>query len=975
MLKRNLFLGISAIASSLSAFGQNYQWKEAESAGYTYKYVTNDPTNARFYTLKNGLTVILSPTNKEPRIQCYVAVRAGSKTDPATNTGLAHYLEHMLFKGTDKYGSLDWDKEKVELEKIDALYEKYNQTKDPAQRKEIYKEIDRVSGIASKYAIANEYDKMLSAMGAQGTNAFTSFEQTVYTDDVPANALDKYIAVQAERFRNPVLRLFHTELEAVYEEKNRSLDSDGSLVFETLLSNVFKKHNYGQQTTIGTVEHLKNPSLKEIRKYFNTYYVPNNMAVILSGDFNPDTAIAKIDKAFSYMKYKEVPQYTFEKEDPITTPIIKEVVGPDAESVTMAYRLPSTQEKDALLANLIGSILTNGKAGLIDLNLVKKQKLLRAGAFPYLLVDYGLLYISAAPSQGQSLDEVRKLIVNEIDNLKKGNFDDDLLPSIVNNFKKDAIQEAETYGGRANLLMQAFTGKIDWRDQVAYVNDIQKITKADVVAFANKYLGDNYVAVYKKKGERTNVEKIEKPAITPVETNADKQSAFVKMINDMPSTPVEPLFLDYNKDIQKSKLGKAEVLAVQNKDNDLFRLSFRYKIGTFNDLKMGLAAQYIQFLGTDKKSAEQISKEFYKIASSFKVSTGEDYTYVNIEGLQENFAAAVALYEDLVSHVKLDEEALKSLKARMAKYRTDVKANRNQIMQALTSYALYGAKNKYNHVLSNAELEATSAAELVDRLKKLNDVEQTIIYYGPASISELTKQLGKLHKVPAKFAKVPQAQQFKQETQTKNTVLFTDYEMVQAETRWVRNTDTYNPAETTTIRVFNNYFGGSMGSLVFQTIRESKALAYSTYGFYKIPTKKEDKYYMLSYVGAQADKFQEAVAAMNELLTTMPELPANFELAKEQLRKDIQTERITQDDIIYDYLNAQRLGLKEDIRKSVYQNVDKITFKDIQAFHDKYLSKKPYTYVILASEKKLPQAELQKIGEFKKVSLEELFGF
>ena len=132
---------------------------------------------------------------------------------------------------------------------------------------------------------------------------------------------------------------------------------------------------------------------------------------------------------------------------------------------------------------------------------------------------------------------------------------------------------------------------------------------------------------------------------------------------------------------------------------------------------------------------------------------------------------------------------------------------------------------------------------------------------------------------------------------------------------------------------------------------------------------------MLSYVGAQADKFQEAVAAMNELLTTMPELPANFELAKEQLRKDIQTERITQDDIIYSYLNAQQLGLKEDIRKSVYQNVDKITFKDIQAFHDKYLSKKPYTYVILASEKKLPQVELQKIGEFKKVSLEELFGF
>ena len=713
MLKRNLFLGISAIATSLTGNAQDYQWKEAQSGGYTYRYVTNDPTNARFYTLKNGLTVILSPTNKEPRVQCYVAVRAGSKTDPATNTGLAHYLEHLLFKGTDKYGSLDWAKEKVELDKIDALYEKYNKTKDPAQRKEIYKEIDRVSGIASKYAIANEYDTMMSAMGAQGTNAFTSFEQTVYTDDVPANALDKYIAVQAERFRNPVLRIFHTELEAVYEEKNRSLDNDGSLVLETLLANLFKKHNYGQQTTIGTVEHLKNPSLIEIRKYFNTYYVPNNMAVILSGDFNPDHAIAKIDKAFSYMKEKSVPEYTFAPEDAITSSVIKEVVGPDAESVTIAFRLPSNQDKDAALANLVGSILTNGKAGLIDLNLVKKQKLLKASAYSYLLVDHGLLYISASPSQGQSLEDVKKLVLNEIENLKKGNFDDDLIPSIVNNIKKHKIQQTESYGDRAYMLMDAFTGKLNWRDQVAYVNDLSKVTKKDIMDFANKYFGNNYVAVLKHKGERTDIEKIEKPTITPVETNADKQSAFVKMINQMPSTPVAPVFLDYNKDLQRSKLGKAEVYYVQNKENQLYRLNFRYKIGTLNDLKMGLAAQYIQFLGTDKKSAEQISKEFYKIASSFRVHTADEYTFVTIEGLQENFEAAVTLYENLIQNLKADDQALEALKARIQKYRSDVKANRNQIMQALTSYALYGPKNKYNHALSNAEIASTTSQELV----------------------------------------------------------------------------------------------------------------------------------------------------------------------------------------------------------------------------------------------------------------------
>jgi peptidase, M16 family len=975
MLKRNLFLGISAIATSLTGNAQDYQWKEAQSGGYTYRYVTNDPTNARFYTLKNGLTVILSPTNKEPRVQCYVAVRAGSKTDPATNTGLAHYLEHLLFKGTDKYGSLDWAKEKVELDKIDALYEKYNKTKDPAQRKEIYKEIDRVSGIASKYAIANEYDKMMSAMGAQGTNAFTSFEQTVYTDDVPANALDKYIAVQAERFRNPVLRIFHTELEAVYEEKNRSLDNDGSLVLETLLANLFKKHNYGQQTTIGTVEHLKNPSLIEIRKYFNTYYVPNNMAVILSGDFNPDHAIAKIDKAFSYMKKKSVPEYTFAPEDAITSPVIKEVVGPDAESVTIAFRLPSNQDKDAALANLVGSILTNGKAGLIDLNLVKKQKLLKASAYSYLLVDHGLLYISASPSQGQSLEDVKKLVLNEIENLKKGNFDDDLIPSIVNNIKKHKIQQTESYGDRAYMLMDAFTGKLNWRDQVAYVNDLSKVTKKDIMDFANKYFGNNYVAVLKHKGERTDIEKIEKPTITPVETNADKQSAFVKMINQMPSTPVAPVFLDYNKDLQRSKLGKAEVYYVQNKENQLYRLNFRYKIGTLNDLKMGLAAQYIQFLGTDKKSAEQISKEFYKIASSFRVHTADEYTFVTIEGLQENFEAAVTLYENLIQNLKADDQALEALKARIQKYRSDVKANRNQIMQALTSYALYGPKNKYNHALSNAEIASTTSQELVDRLKKLNDVEQIVIYYGPATMGELTSKLSSLHKVPATFAKVAPAKVFKQVEQTKNQVLFTDYEMVQAETRWIRNTVPYNPAESTVIKVFNNYFGGSMGSLVFQTIRESKALAYSTYGMYRTPRKKDEKYYMLAYVGAQADKLKEAVSTMDDLLTTMPELPANLDLAKAQLKKDIQTERISQDDIIYNYLNAKELGLTKDIRKEIYQNLDKITMNQVKAFHDKYLSKKPYTYVILASEKKLSKEELQKIGEFKKLTLEELFGY
>jgi predicted Zn-dependent peptidase len=287
-----------------------------------FEYALNDPFKARIYTLKNGLKVYMSVYKNAPRIQTYIAVRAGSKNDPATATGLAHYLEHMVFKGTDKFGTKDFAKESVEITKIENLYETYRQTKDDAQRKKIYHQIDSISGVAAKYAIANEYDKMLAGIGGQGTNAFTSFDQTVYVNDIPSNQLENWLKIEAERYRKPVLRLFHTELEAVYEEKNRGLDSDNSKLWEAVFAGLFKNHTYGTQTTIGTIDHLKNPSMKEIMKYFNANYVPNNMAICLSGDFDPDETIKLIEKNFGSMPSKPVTPYTFEKEAPITEKVV-----------------------------------------------------------------------------------------------------------------------------------------------------------------------------------------------------------------------------------------------------------------------------------------------------------------------------------------------------------------------------------------------------------------------------------------------------------------------------------------------------------------------------------------------------------------------------------------------------------------------------------------------------------------------------
>lgn len=976
-LKRiTIVTSIAAASFSGYAYGQNFQWKEATSKGYPYKYVTNDPTSARYYTLKNGLTVILSPTTKDPRIQAYIATKAGSKTDPSDHTGLAHYLEHMLFKGTDKFGSKDWSKEKPLLDQIDALYEKYNKTTDEAKRKEIYKEIDRVSGEAAKYAIANEYDKMMAGMGADGTNAFTSFEQTVYTEDIPANVIDKFLAVQGERFRQPVLRLFHTELEAVYEEKNRSLDDDADKVYDMMFASLFPNNNYGKQTTIGTIEHLKNPSLTAIRNYFNDYYVPNNMGIIMSGDFNPDEVIAKIDKAFSYMKSKTVPEYKIGQEKSITAPVVKEVVGPNPESVMLGFRFPGATTKDARLLNLVGNMLTNGQAGLIDLDLVKKQKLLGAYAFPYVLKDYSVLLLQGKPTEGQSLDEVKNLLLQEIDKLRKGEFSDDLIESIVNNEKKSIIQKDEKYSSRASILMDEFTSDIDHKVSLEYVEEISKLTKKDIMDFASKYLqNNNYVAVYKRKGEDKSIVKVDKPTITPVSVNREDQSPFLKKIDDMPENAIAPIWLNYDKDIAKTKLGNVDVLSVKNTDNALFRLYYHFDSGKWNNKILPLAAEYLEYLGTKNKSSEAISKEFYKLASSFNVSAGNEETYVSLEGLNENFDKTAALFEDLIKNCQPNQEALDAYKIRLKKARANAKQNKGTIMSGLRSYAQFGSQNPFNNVLSDAELDALKAEDLINVLHDLFNFKHRVLYYGPKSGNEITASLTPIHKLPSSLKDLPKSKTFVQIPTDKNKVLFAHYDMVQAEVFWARNSDQYSPSITPTVSLFNNYFGGGMGSIVFQTIRESKALAYSTYSYFALPNKKEDKNMVMAYVGTQADKFNESTTAMNELLNDLPKSEQLFETAKSGLKKSIASERITQDGIIFSYLKAQRLGNNFDIRKNVYEQAPKLTFTDISTFHDKEMKSKNYTYCVVASQDKVNEADMKKLGEVKKLSLTEIFGY
>lgn len=950
-------------------------WKTKKSAGYEYQYVENDPSKARFYTLDNGLTVILSPSQKKPRIQTYFAVKAGGKTDPANHTGLAHYLEHMLFKGTDQFGSLDWEKEKELLDEIEALYEEYNSTTDEEERKAIYRKIDEVSGEAAKYAIANEYDKMMAGMGAQGTNAFTSFEQTVYTEDIPSNAIDKYLAVQAERFRNPVFRLFHTELEAVYEEKNRGLDSDGRKVFEEMFKQLFPNNNYGKQTVIGTIEHLKNPSLQEIRKYFNNYYVPNNIGIIMAGDFDPDEVIKKIDESFAYMEPREIPEYTFDPEEEILEPVVAEVFGPESENILLGYRFPGEASEDAQMLTLVGEILTNGSAGMIDLNLVKQQKLLAAYAFPYVLKDYSTLLLGGNPTQGQSLDEVRELLLGQIEKLKAGDFSDDLITSIINNEKKDALRNNENYFSRASLLMDNFTSEGDWLRKVKYVDWLGTITKQDIVDFANQYFKDNYVAVYKRQGEDKNIVKVDKPEITPVSVNREDSSEFLRKIADMPENVIDPIWLDYEKDIQRASTGDYEVLAVKNEDNSLFEMDYYFETGSWSNKLLPIAVDYLEYLGTQNKTAEEISSDFYRLASSVRGHVSSEETYLTIDGLQENFEETVSLFDDWLKNAVADEDALKSYIGRLKRSRENAKENKSSIMTGLRTYAIYGAENPFNNKLTDEELDNLKAEDLVNILHELINYPHKIVYYGPKSAQEIADVMKEKHPAPEEFAAMPEPVRFEKKTQEESEVLLAHYDMVQAEVFWVRNNELYDESRVPKISFFNQYFGGGMESIVFQTIRESKALAYSTFASYSNPSRKDDRTSFMAYVGTQSDKFGEAVDAMNELLTELPESSKSVENSITGLRKKLATQRITGQSVIYNYLDAQKMGRDFDIRKNIFNDSEKMTYADLNNFFLEEIKGKPYTYCIVAGEGKLDQAKLNELGKVKTLSLEEIFGY
>ncbi len=962
---------LSVLAATLLTMG-------VQAKDYPYEVVKGDLMQTRIYKLDNGLTVYLSVNKEKPRIQTYIAVRTGSKNDPAETTGLAHYLEHLMFKGTDKYGVTDPVAEKPYLDEIEARYEEYRQISDPALRRQKYHEIDSVSQLAAKYFIPNEYDKLMSTIGAQGTNAYTSNDVTCYTEDIPSNEVENWAKIQADRFQHMVIRGFHTELEAVYEEYNIGIAQDNRKLWESMSKMLFPTHPYGTQTTIGTQEHLKNPSITNIKNYFDKWYRPNNVAICMAGDMDPDQVIATIDKYFgSWQPGADVRQPVFPALAPITAPRDTTVYGLEAETLWMGWRFDRGNSLQIDTLQVIEGMLSNGTAGLIDLNINQQMKMLQAWGGVQGLRDHSGFIMAGTPKEGQSLDEVKSLLLAEIDKLKRGAFSDDLLPSVINNAKLDYYTRLESNYYRASSFVTTYINEVPWAQQVGYLDRISNITKEQIMSFVSRHFRDNYVVVYKRQGEDPNLKKIDKPSITPIPTNRDLMSQFVKDVQNTPVEPIQPRFVDFKRDLTFGKTKKSlPYIYVKNTENGRFVLSFKYDFGEEANLKYSYAPNYLEYLGTDKLTNEQIKQQFYKLACSYSINVGTRQTTVTLNGLSENMPQALALLEDLLQNAKVDTDAWEQYIQLVEKSRADAKLNQGSNFSALVNYGIHGPYNPVRNIMTAEQLRQQNPQEMLDLLKNLSQYEHTLLYYGPMSEQELSAAVSKHHKTSKRLLPAPASRHYTMEPTPQNEVLIAPYEAKNIYMRMIHNEQRpWHPEEAAVKALFNEYYGGGMNTIVFQELREARGLAYNAFAMYAEPSYKDQSEYFLTHIITQNDKMMDCVRQFHQILDTMPQSETAFRIAKEALTKRLASQRTTKFGLINAWLSAQWLGIDYDVDERIYNALPGLTLQDIVRFEQQQMAHKPYRYVILGDEKELDMESLEKIGPIRRLSTEEIFGY
>ncbi len=946
-----------------------------ESPGYRRINTPNplDPLDAHIYELDNGLKVYLTENHEEPRFYAEIAVRAGSKHDPADATGLAHYLEHLLFKGNQNLGTIDYEAEKPYLDRIEALYEEHFRTTDTARRAEIYAEINSVAQQAAAFAVPNEIDKLYNSMGASGLNAHTWHEETVYKVSLPSNRLEQWALIESDRFVDPVFRIFHTELETVYEEKNRTLDNPSRVIGTAVDELLYKVHPYGQQPTIGTVDHLKNPSLVYIQNYFDTYYVPNNMGIFISGDINIDDTIELIADHFGHWESKPVPEVGPWVEEPLQGAERATVQYPGQEQVSLAFRTAGNGSADKEALILLDMILDNRTAGLINLNLNQQQLVAEAGSSPLFLNDYGTQNLYGAPKQDQTLEEVEQLLLEQIELIKAGEFEDWILAAIVNDFKKNEKASLEFNTARVSAMRQSFIEGAEWDHHVAQLQRMEELTKQDVVDVANKYFGDDYVAVYRINAP-ADIPLVEKPQIDAVSIDPTRQSEFAASILAMEYEPIEPDYVVADEDYRVVEFADGvELYYAPNPLNDLFTFSVNIEVGTETDELLSLSSALLDVAGTGTRSNADLQKEWYRMGSEFRFRSGESASGMSLSGLDEQFEASLDMMMELINNPSSDANTLEQLKAITLKGREDQKSSPAAIARALFLYNRYGEESPMLEALTSDEIMAARLEDLLAKPAELLNFKHTLAYTGSLPLEDVVAILREHYPVAESLADTPPYRNRRAREISANEILVVDQPTAQAQVRIEFGDGVFNEEDTVAAQLYTGYFGSGMSSVVFQELREARALAYSASAAYSQGSRADAQNMMLGVIGTQTDKTIDALDAFIDLIDNMPTSNERFEETANSLLNRYRTSKISFREVIASVHRWEQLGLQGDPRRQRFEQLQAASIEDMIEFQQQHVANKPKLISILGDLSIIDTDELTRFGAVQEVEPEDLF--
>jgi predicted Zn-dependent peptidase len=928
-----------------------------------------DPMAVTVHRLDNGLTVYISTVRDKPQFTAWIGVRAGSRMDPPDSTGLAHYLEHMLFKGTDDYGTLDADKEAVHVERVRKLYANLRAAPNEAARQAIFAEIDRETQEQAKYAVPNELDRMYSTLGVTDINAFTSLEQTTYIGTVPSNRLAQWATMEAERFADPVFRLFFPELEAVYEEKNLALDRPSTRVWETMELALYPAHPYGTQTTIGEVEHLKTPAYQDMVDYFERWYVPNNMAIVLAGDVEVATALPVLEKQFGRLQPREVPPPGPGKIVPLPGRVFREVEGEGEESVTMAWQtIPITHADEPALA-VMDRVLDDASVGLLNVELELTQKVPSASSWHSGMNESGYFGIRLDVRDGQKHEDVEAMALQVVAKLARGEFSEQDVAAVRLQQAVARKREREMSWARASRMMDAFIERRSWQEVLVRDAAFDEVTRDDVVRVAKKYLGDDFVVVYRRKG-KVDVPKLEKPKITPVKIDPSRKSAFAKKVERMKAPQLQPLWAKEGLHYEHHKLPAGDMIAARNERNDLFSLRYMVDRGYDKEPLLCYALDLLPFAGAGGKSAEQLQKELYALGSSVESGCDAAYSWIDVEGIDANMEATLKVIHRWLADPRLPEGALERHFENTITQRRDHLEEDRYLTQALDTFAKYADESAWLEHPSNAELEKAKQKELVRLMKSLLKFRHRTFYFGPRGSEEAAAVLAR----KGKFKDPGEVWIRKYRRVEGPTIYFLHKDGAKANVRFVIPRPPLRREDRPVAELYSEYLSGNMSALVFQEIREARGLAYSAYSVYSDGRTPKDESGLLGFMSTQADKTPLAVRTFLDLLRTDDVQPDRLAAAKLSLDQSYRASRIDPRFIAYWVRSWDELGEKEDPRPWMWKTVRNTEPIRVAEFAAPFVDA-PVIIGIIGDRNRVGLDALAKIGQVTEVKAEDLFSY